>query len=53
MAPEHDTIVVGSGFGGSLCAAALVAAGERIYGIRVVTGTLEDAYLEGVGEGAR
>ena len=33
--------------------AALVADGERIYGVRVVTGTLEDAYLDLVGEGAR
>ena len=33
--------------------AALVAAGERIYDVRVVTGTLEDAYLGLVGEGAR
>jgi len=31
----------------------LVAAGERIYGVRVVTGTLEDAYLGLVGENAR
>jgi ABC-2 type transport system ATP-binding protein len=33
--------------------ALLVAEGERIYGVRVVTGTLEDAYLELVGQGAR
>ena len=33
--------------------AALVAGGERIYAVRVVTGTLEDAYLGLVGEGAR
>jgi ABC-2 type transport system ATP-binding protein len=31
----------------------LVAEGERIYGVRVVTGTLEDAYLALVGENAR
>jgi ABC-2 type transport system ATP-binding protein len=31
----------------------LVARGERIYGARVVTGTLEDAYLGLVGGGAR
>ena len=31
----------------------LVADGERIYGARVVTGTLEDAYLGLVGEDAR
>ncbi|MGH2941335.1 MAG: ATP-binding cassette domain-containing protein, partial [Solirubrobacteraceae bacterium] len=31
----------------------LVAEGERIYGVRVVTGTLEDAYLGLVGEDAR
>jgi ABC-2 type transport system ATP-binding protein len=31
----------------------LVAEGERIYGVRVVTGTLEDAYLGLVGENAR
>jgi ABC-2 type transport system ATP-binding protein len=30
--------------------AGLVAAGERIYGVRVVTGTLEDAYLGLVGK---
>ena len=28
----------------------LVAAGERIYGVRVMASTLEDAYLEAVGE---
>ncbi len=28
----------------------LVAAGERIYGVRVMSSTLEDAYLEAVGE---
>jgi hypothetical protein len=28
--------------------ARLVADGERIYGVRVVRGTLEDAYLEAV-----
>jgi ABC-2 type transport system ATP-binding protein len=28
----------------------LVAAGERIYGVRVLTSSLEDAYLEAVGE---
>jgi len=33
--------------------ARLVAGGERIYGVRVVTGTLEDAYLGLVGEQAR
>ena len=33
--------------------ARLVAGGERIYGARVVTGTLEDAYLGLVGEQAR
>ncbi len=33
--------------------AELVAAGERIYGVRVVTGTLEDAYLDLVGADAR
>jgi ABC-2 type transport system ATP-binding protein len=31
----------------------LVGEGERIYGVRLVTGTLEDAYLGIVGEGAR
>jgi ABC-2 type transport system ATP-binding protein len=31
----------------------LVAEGERIYGVRVVTGTLEDAYLGLVGKDAR
>jgi ABC-2 type transport system ATP-binding protein len=30
--------------------AELVAAGERIYGVRVLTSSLEDAYLEAVGE---
>jgi ABC-2 type transport system ATP-binding protein len=30
----------------------LVAAGEEIYGVRVLTSSLEDAYLEAVGEGA-
>ena len=33
--------------------ARLVAAGERIYGARVVAGTLEDAYLGLVGDGSR
>jgi ABC-2 type transport system ATP-binding protein len=33
--------------------AVLVAEGERIYGVRVVTGTLEDAYLGLVGRNAR
>jgi ABC-2 type transport system ATP-binding protein len=33
--------------------ALLVAEGERIYGVRVVTGTLEDAYLGLVGPSAR
>jgi ABC-2 type transport system ATP-binding protein len=33
--------------------AQLVAAGERIYGVRVVTGTLEEAYLEAVAEPPR
>ena len=33
--------------------ARLVADGEQIYGVRVVTGTLEDAYLRLVGEDAR
>ena len=28
----------------------LVAAGEAIYGVRVLTSTLEDVYLEAVGE---
>jgi ABC-2 type transport system ATP-binding protein len=28
----------------------LVAAGEDVYGVRVLTSTLEDAYLEAVGE---
>ncbi|HET8953376.1 MAG TPA: ABC transporter ATP-binding protein [Solirubrobacteraceae bacterium] len=31
----------------------LVAAGEEVYGVRVLTSSLEDAYLEAVGEGAR
>ncbi len=30
--------------------AELVAAGEEIYGVRVVTSTLEEVYLEAVGE---
>jgi ABC-2 type transport system ATP-binding protein len=30
--------------------AGLVAAGERVYGVRVLASTLEDAYLEAVGE---
>ena len=29
----------------------LVAAGEEVYGVRVLTSSLEDAYLEAVGEG--
>jgi ABC-2 type transport system ATP-binding protein len=29
----------------------LVAAGEDVYGVRVLTSSLEDAYLEAVGEG--
>jgi ABC-2 type transport system ATP-binding protein len=29
----------------------LVAAGEEVYGVRVLTSTLEDAYLEAVGDG--
>ena len=33
--------------------ARLVAKGEEIYGVRVVTGTLEDAYLSLVGKDAR
>jgi ABC-2 type transport system ATP-binding protein len=33
--------------------AGLVAGGERIYGVRVVTGTLEEAYLEAVAEPPR
>jgi ABC-2 type transport system ATP-binding protein len=33
--------------------ARLVAEGERIYGVRVVAGTLEDTYLDLVGEAAR
>ena len=28
----------------------LVASGERVYGVRVLSSTLEDAYLEAVGE---
>jgi ABC-2 type transport system ATP-binding protein len=28
----------------------LVAAGEPVYGVRVLTSTLEDVYLEAVGE---
>jgi len=31
----------------------LVSAGEEVYGVRVLTSSLEDAYLEAVGEGAR
>ena len=31
--------------------AGLVAAGERVYGVRVLTSSLEDAYLEAVGDG--
>jgi ABC-2 type transport system ATP-binding protein len=31
----------------------LVAAGEEVYGVRVLTSSLEDAYLEAVGEGAK
>ena len=31
----------------------LVAAGEDVYGVRVVTSTLEDAYLEAVGGAVR
>jgi ABC-2 type transport system ATP-binding protein len=31
----------------------LVSAGEAVYGVRVLTSSLEDAYLEAVGEGAR
>ena len=30
----------------------LVAAGEEVYGVRVLTSSLEDAYLEAVGEAA-
>jgi ABC-2 type transport system ATP-binding protein len=30
----------------------LVAAGEEVFGVRVLTSTLEDAYLEAVGDGA-
>jgi ABC-2 type transport system ATP-binding protein len=33
--------------------AELVAAGRRVYGVRVLASTLEDAYLEAVGEEAR
>ena len=29
----------------------LVAAGEDVYGVRILTSTLEDAYLEAVGRG--
>ena len=33
--------------------AGLVAAGERVYGVRVLSSTLEDTYLEAVaGEGS-
>jgi ABC-2 type transport system ATP-binding protein len=31
----------------------LVSAGEEVYGVRVLTSSLEDAYLEAVGDGAR
>ena len=31
----------------------LVAAGEEVFGVRVLTSSLEDAYLEAVGDGAR
>jgi ABC-2 type transport system ATP-binding protein len=31
----------------------LVSAGEQVFGVRVLTSSLEDAYLEAVGEGAR
>jgi ABC-2 type transport system ATP-binding protein len=31
--------------------AGLVSAGERVYGVRVLTSSLEDAYLEAVGDG--
>ena len=31
--------------------ASLVSAGERVYGVRVLTSSLEDAYLEAVGDG--
>jgi len=31
----------------------LVAAGEEVYGVRVLTSSLEDTYLEAVGEGAK
>ena len=33
--------------------AELVAAGERVYGVRVLQSTLEDIYLEAVGDGSR
>jgi ABC-2 type transport system ATP-binding protein len=33
--------------------ARLVGSGERVYGVRVLTSTLEDVYLEAVGEDAR
>jgi ABC-2 type transport system ATP-binding protein len=33
--------------------AELVASGERVYGVRVLSSTLEDTYLEAVGEEAR
>ena len=31
----------------------LVAAGEEVFGVRVLRSSLEDAYLEAVGEGAK
>jgi ABC-2 type transport system ATP-binding protein len=31
----------------------MVAAGDQVYGVRVLTSSLEDAYLEAVGEDAR
>ncbi len=31
----------------------LVSAGEEVFGVRVLTSSLEDAYLEAVGDGAR
>ena len=31
----------------------LVAAGEEVYGVRVLTSSLEDAYLEAVGRRSR
>ena len=31
----------------------LVTAGEQVFGVRVLTSSLEDAYLEAVGEDAR